>query len=106
MTIGDVFGLAARALSQHRRRTSLSLLGVAMGATAVIFLTGLGEGARRYVVGEFASLGSNLVIVIPGKTETTGSFPGKSSKASSSLRSTTNLFSKWRTRKWKRSRSW
>ncbi len=76
MTIGDVFGMAARALSQHRRRTSLSLLGVAMGATAVIFLTGLGEGARRYVVGEFASLGSNLVIVIPGKTETTGGFPG------------------------------
>jgi putative ABC transport system permease protein len=53
----------------------LSLLGVAIGVAAVIMLTALGEGARRYVTGQFASLGSNLVILIPGKNETTG-FPG------------------------------
>ena len=35
-----------------------------------------GEGARRYVVGQFASIGTNLVIVVPGKTETTGGMPG------------------------------
>jgi putative ABC transport system permease protein len=39
-------------------------------------LTALGEGARRYVVGQFASLGTNLVIVLPGRAETTGGFPG------------------------------
>jgi putative ABC transport system permease protein len=38
-------------------------------------LTSLGEGARRYVVGEFASLGSNLLIIVPGKTETSGLAP-------------------------------
>jgi putative ABC transport system permease protein len=38
-------------------------------------LTSLGEGARLYVVGEFASLGSNLLIVVPGKTETAGTTP-------------------------------
>jgi putative ABC transport system permease protein len=42
---------------------------------SVILLTSLGEGARLYITGEFASLGSNLLIVIPGKTETMGAAP-------------------------------
>jgi putative ABC transport system permease protein len=76
MSSGDVFAFAATALLQHRRRTLLSLLGVAVGVTAVVFLTGLGEGARRYVMNQFASLGTNLVIVLPGKVETKGGLPG------------------------------
>jgi putative ABC transport system permease protein len=71
----DVFAFAAGALRGHRLRTSLSLLGVAIGVAAVLLLTSLGEGARRYVTGEFALLGSNLVIVLPGKAETTGVVP-------------------------------
>jgi len=39
-------------------------------------LTALGEGARRYVVGQFSSLGTNLVIVLPGRAETSGGLPG------------------------------
>ena len=42
---------------------------------SVILLTSLGEGARRYITGEFASIGSNLLIIIPGKTETVGLAP-------------------------------
>ncbi|MDP6980885.1 MAG: ABC transporter permease [Myxococcota bacterium] len=72
----DIVGFAANALLEHRRRTLLSLLGVAMGATAVVFLTGLGEGARLFVRGEFETLGSNLVVVLPGKNETAGALPG------------------------------
>ena len=51
------------------------MLGVAVGVTSVVLLTSLGEGARVYVSGEFASLGSNLLIITPGKTETTGFAP-------------------------------
>jgi putative ABC transport system permease protein len=72
----DLLGFAARALRGHRLRTGMSLLGVAIGVAAVVTLTALGEGARLYVVGQFASIGTNLVIVVPGKTETTGSMPG------------------------------
>ncbi len=72
---GDLFAFAAGAFRGHKLRTSLSLLGVAIGVAAVILLTSLGEGARRYVTGEFALLGSNLVIVLPGKAETTGVVP-------------------------------
>jgi len=53
----------------------LSVAGVAVGITAVVTLTALGEGARQYVVREFMSLGSNLLIVLPGKVETTGGLP-------------------------------
>lgn len=76
MTAGDVVRFAARALLGHRLRSALSLLGVAIGVAAVVVLTALGEGARRYVTGQFAGLGTNLLIVLPGRTETTGAVPG------------------------------
>lgn len=38
-------------------------------------LTALGDGARRYVTGEFSQLGTNLLIVMPGRSETTGGAP-------------------------------
>src|SRR5512142_1555745 len=66
---------AAGGLRGHRLRTVLSLLGVAIGVASVILLTSLGQGAKLYVTGEFASLGSNLLILLPGKTETRGAAP-------------------------------
>ncbi len=75
MSPRDLLAFSAGALRGHRLRTGLSLLGVAIGVASVVLLTSLGEGARLYVTGEFASLGTNLVIVLPGKTETTGVTP-------------------------------
>jgi putative ABC transport system permease protein len=71
----DLLGYAGGALRGHRLRTALSVTGVAIGIAAVVALTALGEGARRYVEQEFAALGTNLVIVVPGKSETTGGMP-------------------------------
>ena len=75
MSPTDLLGFALGAMRGHRLRSGLTLLGVAIGVTAVILLTAVGEGARRYVTGQFAALGSNLLIVVPGKTETTGNVP-------------------------------
>jgi len=75
MSFRDLVGFAIGALRGHRLRSGLSLLGVAIGVASVILLTSVGEGARLYVTGEFATLGSNLLIVFPGKTETTGISP-------------------------------
>ena len=75
MTALEVLRFGWGALRGHRLRSGLTLLGVSIGVAAVVLLTALGEGARAYVTGEFASLGSNLVIVLPGKTETTGNAP-------------------------------
>ena len=71
----ELLGFAVGALRGHRLRTGLSVAGVAVGIAAVIALTALGEGARQYVVQEFSALGTNLLIVLPGKVETTGMMP-------------------------------
>jgi len=72
MNPADLVRFSAEALTGHRLRAGLSLLGVAIGVSSVILLTSLGEGARVYVTGEFSSLGTNLLIIEPGRNETTG----------------------------------
>jgi putative ABC transport system permease protein len=76
MRLGDLLAFALRAVVGHRLRSALSLLGVAIGVAAVIVLTALGEGALRYVTAEFSDIGAEVMIVMPGRTETTGMFPG------------------------------
>ncbi len=75
MRATDTLRFAAGALAGHRLRTLLSVAGLAVGIAAVVTLTALGEGARRYVMREFSALGTNLLIVLPGKVETTGGMP-------------------------------
>jgi putative ABC transport system permease protein len=75
MRATDVIGYGWRALTGYRGRTLLMLLAMGIGVAAVLMLTALGEGARQYVRGEFSSLGTNLVIVIPGRSETAGAGP-------------------------------
>jgi putative ABC transport system permease protein len=76
MSFLDLLRFALGALTGHRLRTGLSLLGMAIGVAAVVVLTALGEGARRYVTEQFSQIGTDLVIVVPGKNETTGMVPG------------------------------
>ncbi len=75
MKTGDVLRFAVGSLTGYRMRTALTLLSMAIGVAAVVVLTSLGEGARRYVTGEFAALGTHLLIVLPGRTETVGGAP-------------------------------
>ncbi len=72
MRSADLLRQSYRSLARAPGRTGLLLLAMAIGVAAVVVLTSLGDGARRYVTGEFASLGTNLLIVIPGRSETTG----------------------------------
>jgi putative ABC transport system permease protein len=71
----DIVWFAWSALRGYPTRTILMLIAMAIGVAAVVVLTSLGEGARRYVIGEFASLGTNLLIVFPGRSETAGINP-------------------------------
>ncbi len=72
----DLIRFARDAATGNPLRASLLVLAMAIGVGAVVVLTALGDGARRYVMDEFSSLGSNLVIVLPGRTETGGFSPG------------------------------
>ncbi len=71
----DVLRYASRALIAHGARSWLTLLAVALGTAAVVSLSAVGEGARRYVQDQLAELGTHLLIVIPGRNETTGGPP-------------------------------
>lgn len=71
----DVLAFAYGAATGNRLRTVLLMLAMAIGVAAVVVLTALGDGARRYVVNEFSALGSNLVIVLPGRSQTGGFSP-------------------------------
>lgn len=75
MNSQDLFRFSARALRGYPTRSLLTLLAMAIGVASVMLLTALGEGARRYVKGEFSSLGTHLVIVLPGRSETVGGAP-------------------------------
>ena len=72
MSLLDLLRYAGAALTGQRLRSVLALLGVSIGVASVIVLTSLGEGARRYVVDQFAELGTNLIVVLPGHVETAG----------------------------------
>jgi len=76
MRPGDLLHLAAESLFRARLRSAMMLIAMAIGVAAVVVLTSLGEGARRYVTGEFQALGTDLLIVLPGRSETTGVQPG------------------------------
>ncbi len=71
----DALRFSWQALTSHPLRSGLILLATGFGTAAVILLSSLGEGARRYVIDEFAQLGTHLLIVLPGRNETTGGPP-------------------------------
>lgn len=71
----DILRYARDAATGSPLRTLLMTLAMAIGVTAVVVLTALGDGARRYVVDQFSSLGTNLVIVLPGRSQTGGFSP-------------------------------
>ena len=75
MNVRDLIRFSYRALSGYPLRTGLMLLAMAMGVCSVVVLTALGEGARQYVAGQFTSLGTHILIVLPGRNETTGGPP-------------------------------
>ncbi|MDA8137303.1 MAG: ABC transporter permease [Desulfobacteraceae bacterium] len=75
MKIKDVVLFCVRSLAGYPLRTGLMLLAMAIGVAAVVLLTSLGEGARRYVTDQFSSLGTHLLIVLPGRSETVGGPP-------------------------------
>lgn len=75
MNLIDTFRYARDAVTGTPLRTGLLLLAMSIGVAAIVILTALGDGARRYVVGQFSSIGSNLVIVLPGRSETRGFNP-------------------------------
>jgi len=75
MKWADLLRFALQSLWSARLRSVLSLLAMAIGVAAVVLLTWLGESARAFIAAQFQSLGTNLIIVLPGRNETVGGAP-------------------------------
>lgn len=67
---------AFQTLFANKLRSALTMLGVIIGVSAVILLVAVGEGAKSYISKELAGLGTNILIITPGKMETKGGFGG------------------------------
>jgi putative ABC transport system permease protein len=65
------FRIALRALARNKLRAFLTMLGIIIGVGAVIAMVAIGEGAKATIRAQIASLGTNVLIVLPG-TSTQG----------------------------------
>ena len=66
------FRTALRALRRNKLRSSLTMLGIIIGVAAVIAMVSVGQGADAAVQEQIRSLGTDLLIVIPGATTAAG----------------------------------
>ena len=64
--------IALRALRVNRLRSALTMLGIIIGVGAVIAMVGVGSGATARIQEQIQSIGSNLIIVLPGSISTNG----------------------------------
>jgi putative ABC transport system permease protein len=72
----DLVGAAMRALRANPMRSALTALGVIIGVASVVAMVALGSGAQARVEANIQSLGSNLLIVVPGAQRGAGGVRG------------------------------
>ena len=72
MPFREIIRLSFEALLANKFRAALTMLGMSIGVAAVVLLVSLGNGAKHFILGEFEGLGSNLIMVQPGKTDAKG----------------------------------
>lgn len=69
MLYRETLRISQESLLSQKLRTALTVLGMVIGVGSVILLVSLGEGAKKYVLREFEGLGTNLIVVQPGKSD-------------------------------------
>jgi putative ABC transport system permease protein len=72
MNLNQALRLALRSLAAYKLRSSLTMLGLVIGVSAVILLMSIGQGVKNTITDQFNSLGTNLVFVDPGTTTSGG----------------------------------
>jgi putative ABC transport system permease protein len=71
--------IAFRALAMNKVRSALTMLGIVIGVASVIATVAVGSGATQRIQEQIASIGSNLIIVLPGSTTSSGMRMGSGS---------------------------
>ncbi|HSM85957.1 MAG TPA: ABC transporter permease [Candidatus Limnocylindrales bacterium] len=68
--------IAFRALQANKMRSALTMLGIVIGVAAVIATVAVGSGATQRIQQQIASIGSNIIIILPGSTTSSGMHMG------------------------------
>ena len=76
MSVLEILRVALRALGRNKMRSALTMLGIVIGVGAVIAMVAIGDGARARVEQAFASMGSNLLVLLPGSSAAGGAMGG------------------------------
>lgn len=66
MLISDLFEEAIFAISANKIRSGLTILGIVIGIGSVVALISIGQGAQGQIQSNIESIGSNLIMVVPG----------------------------------------
>ena len=69
MIILELIKIALQSVWRNKGRSFLTMLGIIIGIFSVVIFIAIGQGAKNEIVGQIKDLGSNLLIVIPGKIE-------------------------------------
>jgi putative ABC transport system permease protein len=72
MKLSNCVKMAVFSLRVHKLRSFLTTLGIIIGVGAVVVVVALGAGARQQIAREIASVGANLLIILPGATTAGG----------------------------------
>lgn len=72
MKIKTIFKAALKSILKSRMRSLLTILGIIIGVSAVVIMVAVGDGAQQKVEDQIASLGSNLIIITPGTSNSGG----------------------------------
>ena len=70
------FSASLRALRRNKMRSALTILGMVIGVAAVITTVGIGQGATRAIESQIASMGNDLLVVMPGTQRRGGANSG------------------------------
>jgi putative ABC transport system permease protein len=72
----DLILISLRTLAKNKLRSGLTVLGVVIGIAAVTAMVSIGQGAGELVRNEFQTLGTNVIVVIPGTGQNGGARAG------------------------------
>jgi putative ABC transport system permease protein len=78
MNLGNLIKVAINALKRNKMRSFLTMLGIIIGVASVITMLAIGQGSRKSIQDQIASMGSNMLFVMPGNMRMGGVQQGSS----------------------------
>src|SRR4030067_1217676 len=85
INIPSTIRISFRALRVNKMRSALTMLGIIIGVGAVITMLAVGTGAKQKLGDQLASIGSNLIMILPGSSTAGGVRMGAGTQSTLSI---------------------